>query len=176
MKKLLILFILSITFSLSPLFSQQLTRFAVIDLPKVYLAFFKDSRDVRAWEDKSKRLQIEIDQMEKEIKDLKSKQMDAVLQGNRDVSLKLENEIYKKSEFLKEYFTIKTAVLENERKKLMQSGSFLEQVYDEIRYIAESEGYSLVMNLNENPAIIWRSQSIDITDKVIQNLIDKARR
>jgi outer membrane protein len=55
----------------------------------------------------------------------------------------------------------------------MQSGSFLDQVYDEIRYIAESEGYSMVMNKNND--IIWYSNTVDITDKLINNLLTKAR-
>ena len=176
MKKNLFLVFILFFIALSPLFSQQLTRFAVIDLPKVYQAFFRDSRAVRDFEDKSKKIQLEIDKMTKEINDLKSRQKDAVLQGNHDLSVRLENEIYRKSEFLKEYYTLKTAELDDQRKKLAQSGSFLEQVYDEIRYIAESEGYSMVLNLKENAAILWYSQSVDITDKVIQNLLDKARR
>jgi len=65
------------------------------------------------------------------------------------------------------------AELENEKKKLMQSGSFLDQVYDEIRYIAESEGYSMVLEKNNN--ILWFSNTIDITDKLITNLQKKQR-
>ena len=160
----------------SAVFAQQLTRFAVIDLPKVYQAFFKDSREVREFEERSRRVQTDIDRMTKEIQELKSRQADAVLQGNQELSLRLDNEIYRKSEFLKEYYTLKTAELEDQRKKLTQSGTFLKQVYDEIRYIAESEGYSMVMNLKENAAILWFSPSVDITDKVIQNLLAKSRR
>jgi len=53
MKKNLFLVFILFFIALSPLFSQQLTRFAVIDLPKVYQAFFRDSRAVRDFEDKS---------------------------------------------------------------------------------------------------------------------------
>jgi len=51
----------------------------------------------------------------------------------------------------------------------------LEQVYDEIRYIAESEGYSMVIDLKQNNGIIWYSNTVDITDKLIANLLTKAR-
>jgi len=161
----------------SALFAQQLTRFAVIDLTKVYAAFFKDSKAVREFEDRSRRVQTDIDRMTKEIQELKSKQADAVLQGHQDQALRLENEVYRKSEFLKEYYTLKTAELEDQRRKLAQSETFLEQVRAEIRYIAESEGYSMVMKLNkDNTEILWYSPSVDITDKVIQNLLAKPRR
>ncbi|MDR0877507.1 MAG: OmpH family outer membrane protein [Treponema sp.] len=156
--------------------AQQLTRFAVVDLPKVYVAFFRDSRAVRDFEERSARVQREIDRMTQEIQDLRSRQADAVLQGNEDQSIRLDNDIYRKSEFLKDYYKLKTSELEDQKKKLTQSGAFLEQVYDEIRYIAESEGYSMVLNLKENTGILWYSPTVDITDKLIQNLLDKAKR
>jgi outer membrane protein len=157
-------------------FSQQLTRFAVVDLPKVYTAFFRDSKAVREFEERSTRVQREIDKMTKEIQDLRSKHADQVLQGDQNQALRTEAEINRKSEFLREYYTVKTTELEEQKRKLSQSGSFLEQVYAEIRFIAESEGYTMVLNPKENTGIIWYSPTVDITDKVIQNLLEKSRR
>jgi outer membrane protein len=175
MKKLFLL-VLLITCTAASVFSQQLTRFAVVDLPKVYTAFFRDSRAVREFEERSTRVQNEINKMTKEIQDLRSKYADQVLQGDQNQALRTETEINRKSEFLKEYYTIKTAELEEQKRKLSQSGSFLDQVYGEIRFIAESEGYSMVLNLKENTGILWYSPTVDITDKVIQNLLEKSRR
>jgi outer membrane protein len=175
MKKIILLVVFACCLS-APVFAQQLTRFAVVDLPKVYSAFFRDSRAVREFEERSARVQREIDRMTKEIQDLKSKHADLVLAGDQTQALRLENEINRKSDFLREYYTTKTAELEEQRKKLSQSNSFLEQVYGEIRFIAESEGYSMVLNLKENKDILWYSPTVDITDKLIQNLLDKSRR
>jgi outer membrane protein len=148
----------------------------VVDLPKVYLAFFSASRAVRDFEDQSARVQIEIDRMTREIQELRSRHADIVLQGDQSQALRLENDIYRRQEFLREYYTVKTAELEDQRRRLSQSGTFLEQVYGEIRFIAESEGYSMVLNLKENTGILWYSPTVDITDKVIQNLLEKSRR
>jgi outer membrane protein len=156
--------------------AQQLTRFAVVDIPKVYVAFFRDSRAVRDFEERSARVQTEIDRMNAEIQGLKNTQINAEMRGEQEQALRLESEIYRKSENLKEYYRLKTAELEDQKKKLTQSGAFLEQVYDEIRFIAESEGYSMVLNLKENTGILWYSPTVDITDKLIQNLIAKAGR
>jgi outer membrane protein len=155
------------------LYSQQLTRFAVIDLPKVYAAFFRESRPVRELEERSAAVQAEIDKMTKEIQELRSRRIDLVNRGDQNGALRLENEIYNKQEFLKEYYTVKTAELEDQRRKLAQSDSFLEQVHNEIRSIAESEGYTLVLPIKE---AIWYSPTVDITDKVIQNLVNRTRR
>jgi outer membrane protein len=156
--------------------AQQLTRFAVVDLPRVYVAYFRDSRAVREFEEASARVQNDIDRMTGEINDLKNRQINAEFQGNDQQAMRLESEMNRKSELLKEYYQLKTQELENRKKRLTQSGSFLEQVYDEIRFIAESEGYSMVLNLKENTGILWYSPTVDITDKLIQNLVSKAGR
>jgi outer membrane protein len=168
-----VLFLLFLGFSLE---AQQLTRFAVVDLPKVYTAFFRDSRAVREFEERSARVQAEVDRMTAEIQRLRNTMVDAEAQGDEERALRLQNEIYRKSEFLREYYQVKTAELEDQKKRLSQSGSFMEQVYDEIRFIAESEGYSMVLNLKENTGILWYSPTVDITEKLIQNLRDKAGR
>jgi outer membrane protein len=155
--------------------AQQLTRFAVVDLPKVYSSFFRDSRAVREWEERSARIQADIDRMKAEIQSLQSAQLDASTNGDESRALMLENDIYRKSEYLKEYFRIKTAELNDQKNKLAQSGTFLDQIYSEIRFIAESEGYSMVLN-KENTGILWYSPTVDITEKVINNLLAKAGR
>jgi outer membrane protein len=145
-------------------------------MPKVYMAFSRESRPVREFEEKNAKVQAEIDKLTREIQDLRSRYADAVTANNDSEALRLENLIYRRSEFLKEYFQTKTAELEDQRNKLMQSGSILDQIYDEIRYIAESEGYTMVLNMKNNPSIIWFSPTVDITDKLIQNLQTRTRR
>lgn len=154
--------------------AQQLTRFAVVDISKVYSAFFRESRAVREFEEQSSRIQADIDRMTREIQELKVAQFNAESRGDRNQSIKLEGEAYQKSEYLKEYFKIKTAELEDRKKKLTESETFLNQISNEIRLIAESEGYSMVLKTNKE--ILWYSPSVDITDKLIQNLHAKAGR
>ena len=155
--------------------AQQLTRFAVVDLPRVYISFFRESRAVRDFEERSARVQSDIDRMAAEINVLKSNQITAEFRGDRTLALRLENEINMKTEYLREYHKLKTEELEMLRSRLAQSNSFLEQVYDEIRFIAESEGFSMVLNLRENTGILWFSPTVDITDRLINNLLIKAR-
>ena len=174
MKKLLIIFIFCI--GIRGIYAQQLTRFAVVDLPKVYVAFFRESRAVRDFEERSARVQSDIDRMTTEIQNLRINQVNAQAQGNMDQVMRLETEITRRSDFLKEYYSTKTQELETLKNRLSQSGSFLEQVYDEIRFIAESEGYSMVLNLKENTGILWYSPTVDITDKLIQSLMNKSGR
>ena len=156
--------------------AQQLTRFAVVDMSKVYTAFFRDSRAVREFEERSARVQAEIDRRSTEILELRARQAEAVLKDEQIEANRLRNRIDAMSDALSEYYQTQTAILENQRRTLAQSGDFLNQVYGEIRRIAESEGYSLVYNLKESSGILWYSPSVDITDRVIQNLLRNANR
>lgn len=175
MKKCLLAFIFCL-FLGGILQAQQLTRFAVVDLPRVYMAFFRESRAVRDFEERSARVQADLDRMTAEIQNLKINQVNAQAQGDMEQAMRLETEINRRSEFLKEYYKTKTGELETIKNRLTQSGAFLEQVYDEIRYIAESEGYSMVLNIKENTGILWYSPTVDVTDKIIKNLMDKSGR
>ncbi|MDR2900660.1 MAG: OmpH family outer membrane protein [Treponema sp.] len=170
----IIIFICLLVGGIFSLEAQQLTRFAVVDLPRVYTSFFRDSRAVRDFEARSARVQVEIDKMNEEILTLKSQLVDAQAQNDNTRALRLENDIYKKSEFLQQYYQTKTEELETQRKRLANSNTFYQQVYDEIRIIAESEGYSMVLSLKDNKGILWYSPTVDITDTVIQNLQSKA--
>jgi len=158
------------------LYGQQLTRLAVVDLSKVYTAFFRESRAVREFEERSARVQSDIDRMTREIQELRSRHADAVLRDDQNEALRLETQINRRSEFVRDYYQTKTAELDRQRANLMRSGSFLEQVYDEIRFIAESEGYTTVVNLNDNKGIVWYSPTVDITEKLIQNLLTRSSR
>ena len=175
--KLSLVFLLCcLTLKVDKLEAQQLTRFAVVDLSKVYLTFFRESRAVREYEEQSARVQAEVDRLTREIQEMRTAQYNAEARGDRTLALRLESDVYRNSEYLREYFRVKTAELEDRKSRLMQSDTFLKQVHDEIRIIAESEGYTMVLNLKENTGILWYSPTVDLTDKLIQNLRAKAYR
>jgi outer membrane protein len=175
MKKFFLLFIAGYFLSVT-VEAQQLTRIAVVDLPRVYTAFMAESRAVRDFEERSARVQADIDRMTAEIQALNVNKVNAQNQGNTAQALRYEAEANSRTDILKEYYRTKTAELESIRKSLTQSGAFLDQVYDEIRYVAESEGFSIVLNLSENTGVLWYNQTVDLTDKLIKSLMDKARR
>jgi outer membrane protein len=175
MKKLVLMMVLALLVG-GQIAAQQLTRFAVVDLSRVYMSFFRDSRAVREFEEQSALVQAELDRMTKEIQDLTNAKYTAESQGDRTLIARIENEIYQKSERLKEYYQLKTAELEDRRNKLTQSDTFMDEVYGEIRAIAEADGYSMVLNLKENTGILWYSPTVDITDQLIRSLLSKAGR
>ncbi len=159
--------------------AQQITRIAVVDLQKIIMSYAKDGAGLREFEAKKAQIQTEIDRMGEEIKKLQAQKVEAERAGDKQSALRFESELYRKTEFLKEYVRTKQAELDDQAKKLGASNQFVQQVYTQIQSIAETEGFSLVINLKSADsvvsAVVWYSPMIDITDKVIQALIGKAQ-
>jgi outer membrane protein len=159
--------------------AQQITRIAVIDLQKVILAYSKDGQAMKDFELKKAQIQAEIDRMSDEIKKLQAQKLDADKAGDTQKSLKIESDIYQKTNFLKDYVRAKQAELDDQAKRLASSSDFVQLVYKQIQQISEADGYSLVLNLKSADsvisAVVWYSPMIDITDEVIQALSQKAQ-
>ena len=113
--------------------------------------------------------------MTREIHEMQSRRMDAISAGDQLSALRLENEIRGSTEFLREFHAVRTAELESRRRALAHSDEFLGQLYSEIRFVAEREGFTMVLNLNDNPSILWHSPTVDITDSLITSLLARRR-
>lgn len=152
---------------------QQITRFAVIDTSRIYTTFYRDSRSVRDYESKKNLYQGEIKRMSDEVRNLRQQKVDAESAGDKTKSARLEAEINSKTNSLLDYSKIKNAELDNLKKKLTTDDTFYSMLYEEIRKIAEADGYSMVMSLQEGNSIIWYSPTVDITDKVIRSMTSR---
>ena len=167
-KKLSALFFCIATFAV--LSAQQITRFAVIDTSRIYTTFYRDSRSVRDYEIKNSQYQGEIQRMSDEIKRLRQQKVDLDPSGDQAQVLRLEAEITTKTNFLLDYSKVKNTELDTLKKKLTTDDQFYSALYEVIRKIAEADGFSMVLSLQENTSIIWYSSTVDITDKVIKNM------
>ena len=165
------IFILSLFFFITlPAFSQQVTRFGVVDTAKVYSAYFRNSAPVRNYEKKKAEFQDEINSQVEAIKKLQQKKLDYENAGNEAAAMKTEAEITKKTDYLTEYTNAKNVELESMQKTLQNSDDFYKKLYNTLAKIAESGSYSMILSLQESNAILWYSSSVDITNQVITEL------
>jgi len=156
--------------SFAALSAQQITRFAVVDTSRIYTTFYRDSRSVRDYEAKKTQYQAEIQRMSDEIKDLRQQKVDADTAKDDTKSARLDSDINSKTRTLLDYSKVKNTELDTIKKKLTTDDEFYSMLYDQIRKVAESDGYSMVLSLQEGNSIIWYSPTVDITDKVIRNM------
>jgi len=153
--------------------AQQITRLAVVDVQKVMLSFYRESKAMREYEDRKAKVQAEIEKMQLEIKDLQRQKSDAETKDDKTASADLDRAISVKTDYLKQFYAARSAELEDMKKKMFESNQFVQEVYNEIQAVAEREGFSIALDLKASNGIIWYSPAIDITDKVVQNLSGK---
>ena len=168
--KILIAFTVIFLFSVFDMTAQQITKFGVVDTAKVYSAYFRNSAPIRNYEKKKAEFQEEINKRTEELKTLQQKKLEYEKNGNDSQALKIEAEITKKTDYLTEYTNAKNVELESMLKSLESSDDFYKKLYNTLGQIAESGGYSMILSLQASNSILWYSNSVDITDQVIQKL------
>ena len=99
---------------------------------------------------------------------------DADKAGDKAASLRLRDDIDKRTKALTDFVSARQAELDDQAKKLASTDLFTQGLYKQIQNVAETEGYSLVINLKSSDtvmnSILWYSPTIDITADVIQAL------
>lgn len=169
-KKFLFLFALISAMPLSNLFAQQITKFAVVDTARVYQAYYRDSSSVRNYESKKAEFQKEISRLVSEIQGLHDKKLEYQRSGKDAEALKVEQQITRKSEYLNEYTNAKNMELKTLETSLQNNNAFYKKLYSILERVAETGGYSMILSLQQNNAILWYSHSVDVTDDVISRL------
>lgn len=154
----------------APAFTQQITKFGVVDTAKVYNAYFRNSTPVRNYEKKKAEFQDEINKRTDELRQLQQKKLENEKNGNDAQALKIEAEITKKKDYLNEYTNAKNVELDSLQKSLRNSDDFYKKLYNTLSKIAESGGYSMILSLQDSNSILWYSSSVDITQQVINEL------
>ncbi len=156
-------------------FSQQITRVAVIDLQKVYMTYYKDSQAVRAFEEEKQRINDEIKRLGDEIKVLQARRLEIIASGDAIALKSFDENLYRKAQFLSDFVKVKQTDLDSKAAALAKGDAFVQMLYRTVQSISEAEGFSLVISSRNaddaGSSVIWFSPMIDITDKVIQALL-----
>lgn len=168
MKKIITILIILTVSSIA--FSQQITRFGVVDTALVYSTYFRESSAVRSYETKKTEFQDEINSLTEEIQELQKQKLSYQKDDNQIQVLNITTKITQKTDFLNEYSRAKNIELESLRKNLQSSDDFYEKLYDVIAKVAESGGYSMILSLHQSDAILWYSPTVDVTNDVITGL------
>lgn len=158
-------------FAAGTLFAQQhITNFGVVDTTKVYEQFFRNSSAVKAYEEKRAAFQEEITRRADEIRSLQTKLQEAQDLGMDSDVKSYQDSIRTKSASLKSYTQQKNTELNNIKNNLSNNNEFYKNLNRTIKKVAENEGLSMVINLQQSNSILWYSPAVDITDKVIEAL------
>lgn len=149
---------------------QKITNFGVIDTERVYAAFSHNSAKMKNYEKAQSDVQAELDRRTEEIRAIQTKIQEAQELNLSDDVKKYQNELRTKAAALKTYKDSKEKELASMKKSLSQNDEFYKKLNSTLRRIAENEGLSMILNVDNNQFILWYSPAVDITDKVIDAL------
>jgi outer membrane protein len=158
--------------------AQQITRVAVLDLPKVVASFPQETAPLKQFEEKKAEIQAEADRQAAAIRSLQAQKQSAEQVGQWASAGILDAEIADRTQALKDYVRDRQAELELMAKVLGTGATFLQRLNQTIRQVAEAEGYSVVLNLKPESGtsqVLWYSGAVDLTDKVIQAVVASSR-
>jgi len=167
-----ILAILAVAFSAS---AEQLTTVAVFDMDQVLLSFYSDSdllRDYRRAEE-----QYRSDKLvaENDIRDLQSQRASALSRNDARTAARLREDILAQQEYL---LALEQRWLQTHDEVMaeLQEDTFYKSLYDVTGYVAENNGYTLVLDVSRlYLGVFWYSTAIDITEDIIQELLRRFR-
>jgi outer membrane protein len=151
------------------LFAEQLTTVGVVDISTVYNSFFQDSLAVRELEELKESIQQELDGHVAILRRLQEQKLEAESAGREDEALRLDQEIYEKTQYIQDFQRIKQRQLYDRQQRLLNSDSFLAQLQSAIAFVAEANGFTIVVSANDDK-LLWWSQEVDITDLVLERL------
>ncbi|MDC7239341.1 MAG: OmpH family outer membrane protein [Spirochaetales bacterium] len=174
MRKIFLFTLIFISLAAMPVFSDTITKVAVLDYSRILSAFYKDSQAVRELEQMKEQFQQEIDKIQTEITMLESRKLTAENNGNNSQALELDNQIFEKKKFLRDYIRVKNSQLTEMNNSLNQNNALVREIIEEIQYVAETGGYSMVLKKSD-PNLLWWNYEVDITEQVLQRLLTKMR-
>jgi outer membrane protein len=156
--------------------AEQITRVGILDVEKVYAIYFRESKAVKELQQMRGEVLREINRIDEEILGLEAQKLDAESRGEGEAALKLDNEIFKKKQYREDYRRIKMEQIRQRSETLYKSDEFLDELLQAIEYVAESEGFSLVLNSSGqfSQFFFFYTKEVDITEKVIQELMRRA--
>ena len=170
LRRTLLMTVLMFAFATSGLAAEQLTTVGVVDMERILNEFFTQSEDVREWQQNVRDFDADRRQIEDEIAQLESERLEALEQEDELEALELEEQIDERRAFLNEFTRIRRAQLERQRNELLEGGgSFFNQVNSAMSFVAQSEGYTVIVD-SEADGLLWYASEVDVTDKVIARL------
>ena len=175
MKKKIFLILIILTAFTFGLSAEQLSKIGIVNFSRIVEDYFAESSAWREIDSMREKYNDGKDEIIDEINDLKMEKLQAENDNNEIKILRLEDEIYTKQEYLKEFHSIWQNRINDKIQGVYQSSTFTAEILDAISYVAESEGFSMIMR-TQDPNILWYNHEIDVTDLVLDRLRWQAAR
>ncbi len=155
--------------------TEQLTTVAVFAMDKVLLSFYSDSDILRDYFRADEQHRADVLLAENDLRDLQARRATAVSRNDSRLAGRLREDITAQQEYIlalnERWYQTEDGLLAE-----LQDDQFYKTVYEVAGYVAEENGYTLIMDVSATGmGIFWYSPAIDVTDDIIQELLVRFR-
>ncbi len=151
--------------------AEQITKVAVLDYSRILTAFYADSAEARKIVEMKEVFADEVKKLQQEIQELEEKKLTAQDEENSSLVLELDSRITSRKRYYQEYIRVRGNQIQQASANLSSSHELAQEILREIKYVAESNGFSIVMKRSD-PNLLWWSYETDITDLVLNRLVN----
>ena len=150
--------------------AEQITKVAVLDYARILTSFYADSAESRRIGAMKTGFAEDVRELQDEIQSLDERRLDAMDRGDSRAALDLETRIQDRKQYYQEFVRVRGNQIQRASAELGSSNKLAREILREIQYVAESNGFSIVLKRSD-PNLLWWSYQTDITELVLQRLM-----
>ncbi len=155
--------------------AEQLTTVALFDMDQVLLSFYSDSDILRDYFRAEEQYRADVLLAENDLRDLQARRATAVNRNDSRLAARLRQDAAAQQEYI-DALNERWRQTEDGLLAELQDDPFYKTVYEVAGYVAEENGYTLIMDVSGiGMGIFWYSPAIDVTDDIIQELVVRFR-
>ncbi|WKC79239.1 OmpH family outer membrane protein [Borreliella turdi] len=156
-------------------FSIDVIKIGIVDFDRIVIEVLNPQLKANLDQIKN-RYQEQINLLNLELKNLKQMYDKSIADNDLDNARSFGNQYNLKVDEIKRISSLAKNNLEQQRlaniNSLNNNSESLSKILHGIQYIAEANGFSLIMKKN-NPYILYHNSTVDITDSVVKYLLEK---
>lgn len=169
MKKV-ILFLLVFFASVSLYAQQQIPKIGIIDYSKIVQRMMPNMDQLQEIKIIKQSIEDETASIEKEIATLEKEKEEIASKSHfSDATEEIDEQITSLRYYLQQFTSEKNRELDEKKALVPDTTEIIAKIVNQIQYVAESEGYSIIFDAKDKN-IIWWTHSVDITDLVMRKL------
>ncbi len=153
------------------LFSNDLTKVGVVDVSKIYNRFIQESAAKRKLDEYQSNVDEQVSQRKIEIDQIEQELVSARDDDDEALVVELEAQLNIKRINLQEFAKHKTreynAMISSETSK----HDFSTKLMEAIKRVASQNGFSVIFH-KDTSGLLWNSPDVDVTDLVIQSMME----
>jgi|GEM_PF-5280459 len=165
MKKILMFILFNLIYL--NLYSYTISTIGIVDINKIYETFYKESSAIREMNDFKNEYENKLNEYLNQLRQMEADKIKAKEEENNQQYNTFQKNINDLKKYIIEFRKVKETELKSLQAKLADTDEFNKKLYSAIKSAASKASLTAVFS-STNKDLLWYSNTIDITDKIIK--------